>query len=55
MSAPTLATRVLTCTECADAFAWDSSPDVDRCQTCAEVHEWFEALRPLARREQKEA
>lgn len=42
---------LLFCITCFAGFVWDSSPDLDRCQPCAEVNEWYEALRPQARRE----
>lgn len=40
------------CQDCGDLFPWDSSPDLDRCQSCAGYHEGregatnHEALRP---------
>ncbi len=30
------------CGDCWEGFGWDSSPDLDRCQRCAEVHAWHE-------------
>jgi hypothetical protein len=32
----------LTCEDCGDDFEWHSSPDLVRCQRCAEAREWRE-------------
>lgn len=40
MSRSISAAPLLTCADCDEAFPWDSSPDLDRCQRCAEIHDW---------------
>lgn len=41
-SRPPSAGALLTCRECWGEFAWDSSPDLARCEWCAELNAWRE-------------